>query len=77
MAFDLLVSEIVEQESQAGDPLLARRRLELLANISVLAANGAILSVARALVAEGAMPSKALTDAVHTRLRPCTRAIIC
>jgi hypothetical protein len=45
--------------------LLAGRRLELLADIPVLAANGAILSVARALVTEGAMPSKALTDAVH------------
>ena len=63
--FDLFVSEIVEQKSRAGDPLLARRRLELLADVPVLAANGAILSMARALVTEGAMPSKALTDAVH------------
>jgi hypothetical protein len=29
--FDLFVSELVRQESAAGDPNLARRRLELLA----------------------------------------------
>jgi hypothetical protein len=35
-AFDLYVSELVLQEVQAGDALLASRRLELLAGVPVI-----------------------------------------
>ena len=64
-AFDLYVSEPVPQEAAAGDAALARKRLELLADIPVLAMNSGILKVAETLVAEGPIPRKAAGDALH------------
>jgi len=64
-AFDLYVSEPVLEESAAGDAILARRRLELLADIPVLPLTSAILRLAEALVAEGPIPRKAAADALH------------
>jgi len=64
-AFDLFISELVREESAAGDPIQARRRLEFLAHVPILAANEAILNVARALVTQGPVPPRASADAVH------------
>lgn len=63
--FDLYVSEAVLQESAAGDATLAGKRLELLADIPILALTGEILKLAEALVTEGPIPSKAAGDALH------------
>jgi hypothetical protein len=64
-AFDLYVSEPVLEEASAGDATLAKRRLELLADIRVLALTEGILKLAEHLVAEGPIPSKAVGDAFH------------
>ena len=64
-AFDPYVSEQVLVESAAGDATLARKRLELLADIPVLALTRGILRLAEALVAEGPIPRKAAGDALH------------
>ena len=64
-AFDLYVSEPVLEEAGAGDATLAKRRLELLADIRVLALTEGILKLAENLVAEGPIPSKAVGDAFH------------
>jgi len=64
-AFDLYVSEPVLEEAGAGDATLARRRLELLADIRLLALTEGILKLAENLVAEGPIPSKAVGDAFH------------
>jgi predicted nucleic acid-binding protein len=63
--FELYVSEPVLEESAAGDAALAKRRLELLADIPILALTGGILRLAEALVTEEAIPRKATVDALH------------
>jgi hypothetical protein len=64
-AFDLYVSELVLEESAAGDVVLAKRRLALLENIPILASNSAVTTLAEALVALGPIPPKAAADALH------------
>jgi len=64
-SFDLYISEPVLQEAAAGDQILAKRRLELLADIPVLPLTGGILRMAESLVTEGPIPRKAAGDALH------------
>ena len=64
-AFDLYVSELVLEEAAAGDAVLAKRRLELLADIPVLALTSGILEIAESLVAGGPNPRKSAGDALH------------
>lgn len=63
--FDLYVSEPVLEEAAAGDAILAKKRLEVLAEIRVLALTEGILKLAESLVAEGPIPPKAVGDALH------------
>jgi hypothetical protein len=63
--FDLYVSEAVLDEAAAGDATPARKRLEILADIPVLALTDGIARIARSLVTEGAIPVKASGDALH------------
>ena len=63
--FDLFVSVPVLEESGAGDAILAKKRLVLLAEIRVLALTEGILKLAESLVAEGPIPRKAGGDALH------------
>lgn len=67
-AFDLFVSELVIEESAAGDPAVAARRRELLTDIPILPMNGGILSLAEALVNQGPVPATAVADALHIAL---------
>jgi hypothetical protein len=55
----------VLEEAAAGDAMLAKRRLEALADIRVLALTEGILKLAESLVAEGPIPPKAAGDALH------------
>ena len=64
-AFGLYVSEPVLEEAAAGDAVVAKKRLEFLAGIPVLALTGGILELAENLVTEGAIPRKAAGDALH------------
>jgi len=64
-AFDLYVSELVLEEASAGDAAPAQKRLELLADIPVLALTEGIVKLAESLVAEGPIPPKAAGDALH------------
>jgi hypothetical protein len=63
--FDLYVSEAVLEEASAGNPILARKRMEFLADISILALTDGILKLAESLVIEGPIPRKAAVDALH------------
>jgi predicted nucleic acid-binding protein len=56
--FDLFVSEPVLEEASAGDAILARKRLEVLSDIRVLALTEGILKLAQ-------IPPKAAVDALH------------
>ena len=63
--FDLYVSEPVLEEAAAGDAILAKKRLEVLSDIRVLALTEGILKLAQSLVAQGPIPPKAAGDALH------------
>ena len=63
--FELFISRFVLDEAAAGDADAAQRRLDALAEIPELPATDHALDLAFALVAEGAVPQKARTDAAH------------
>ena len=62
---DLYVSQIVFDESAAGDPDAAERRLALLTGVPVLDLTTDVDDVAAALMASGLLPPRAARDAVH------------
>lgn len=64
-AFDLFVSELVIEESAAGDLAVAARRRGLLADLPILSMKSGILSLAEALVNQGPVPRTAGADALH------------
>lgn len=63
--FDLFVSQLVVQESTAGDTIIAQARLQLLSGIPLLVLNEACVALGRALVERGPIPEKAAVDALH------------
>ena len=63
--FDLFSSQLVVQESSAGDAAVAKTRLQLLSDISLVQVNVDCVSLARALVESGPIPEKASVDALH------------
>jgi hypothetical protein len=63
--FDPFVSELVLEECRIGDAGIARKRLDLLADIPTLAADDAMIGIAELLVTEGPIPRKAAGDALH------------
>jgi len=63
--FDLFSSQLVIQESSAGDAAVAQTRLQLLSDISLVQVNVDCVSLARALVERGPIPEKAAVDALH------------
>jgi predicted nucleic acid-binding protein len=62
--FDLFVSQLVIQESRAGDKDAAQKRLGILEPIPLLELNEKVISLARILMDE-AIPPKAVEDALH------------
>ena len=64
-AFDLYVSEPVLEEAAAGDAIFAKKRLELLTGIPILALTEGIMKLAESLVAEGPIPRTAAVDALY------------
>lgn len=65
IAFDLYASQLVIQESSAGDAVMAQKRLEILDEIPLLDTNRGAISSARTLVEQGPLPEKATVDALH------------
>ena len=63
--FELFVSEFVINEAAAGDAEAAEKRLEALANIALLDVSLEVEKLAKKLIADKALPSKAVTDALH------------
>ena len=63
--FDLFSSQLVIQESSAGDAAVAQTRLQLLSEIALVQVNVDCVSLARALVERGPIPEKAAVDALH------------
>lgn len=63
--FDLLVSELVREESSGGDAEAARRRLAAIDKILVLKANDGAVALAERLVSQGLVPPESAADALH------------
>ncbi|MBM4046141.1 MAG: type II toxin-antitoxin system VapC family toxin [Planctomycetes bacterium] len=63
--FDLYVSELVFTEAADGDPEAASRRMHYLADVEEVPVTLEARSLARALLEEGALPPKAVADALH------------
>ena len=66
--FELFVSPLVLQEAAGGDPVLARRRIQALRGVPVLAPTPEAVELARVLVREGPIPAKAEVDALHVAI---------
>jgi hypothetical protein len=63
--FELFVSQIVLDESAAGDPDAAARRLDYLKDLSLLDQTEEIADLAQELQQEVPLPEKAHADALH------------
>ncbi len=63
--YELFTSQLVVAEAAAGDPESAKRRLAYLEGIPELLVTTEVRDLARTLVTEGALPSKAAADALH------------
>lgn len=63
--FDLYSSQLVIQESSAGDAVMAQKRLEILNEIPLLDVNREAIFLARTLIEKGPIPERAAVDALH------------
>jgi hypothetical protein len=63
--FDLVVSAVTIKEAGAGDSEMARRRLALIGGIPAVPITAEVSNLADSLIAMGALPAKALADALH------------
>jgi hypothetical protein len=63
--FELFASQLVVEEASAGDQDAAKRGLEYLADIPLLALTEESLHLAGKLIADGAVPAAANQDALH------------
>jgi hypothetical protein len=63
--YQLCASELVFQEAGGGDPQAAQDRLDVLNDMVLLETRQEALELAEELVQAGALPAKALEDALH------------
>jgi len=66
--YALYTSVVVEQEAAQGNPIIAQRRLALLAPLPLLALNAEVGSIAEDLRRGVPFPPRAETDALHIAL---------
>ena len=66
--FEVFVSALVHEEASRGDRQAAQERLKCLEGIPLLATTDAVVTLARALISGGALPAKAMGDALHISL---------
>ncbi len=64
-AYGVYASQVVAREAREGDPDAARRRLELLSDLSLLDVTDEAIDLATALISQGLLPDAAADDALH------------
>ena len=64
-SYELCVSQLVLQESGAGDPEAAQERLNVLQSMTFLETTPEALILAKELIRAGVLPAKAANDALH------------
>ena len=67
-AFELVCSELVQQEAAAGDLAAATERLKVLADLRVLVATSEAATLAADLIARLLLPPRAQPDALHVAI---------
>jgi predicted nucleic acid-binding protein len=68
---ELFISELVYEESNRGDERAASRRIDILDKLLLLNITDNVISLARQLVMNGALPEKAADDATHLAVAAC------
>lgn len=63
--YDLLISEVVIRELQAGDPQAAERRMQVVEALPLLAFSDDVASLAKTYHEELKLPAKAGNDVLH------------
>ena len=63
--FEMVISELVHREAEAGDPVAAASRLDALAGMGILTISAAAESLAEMLVSNGPIPPEYAEDALH------------
>ena len=63
--FELVISELVEQEAGRGDPDASRVRIAMLEGIVILKVSDEAVSLAEHLVSSGPIPRESAADALH------------
>ncbi len=63
--FEVLASELVVQESAAGDEVAARERLSVLRDLALVEMSADALTLAARLIESGTIPQEAADDALH------------
>lgn len=63
--FQIFVSQLVIQEAGAGDSEAAQKRSQALENIPLLDLTQEVLALAKALLDDGILPTRAKEDALH------------
>jgi predicted nucleic acid-binding protein len=72
--FLCIASDEVRQEASKGDPEQVRRRLELLAELTMVQPAREAESLTQAFLATGALPANAQTDAAHLAIATASSA---
>jgi hypothetical protein len=67
-AFHLYISQLVVDEVTAGDPVVARARLNVIRDVPMLDITPEVAGLAAAILASGKVPPKAATDAAHVAI---------
>jgi hypothetical protein len=63
--FELFISDIVLEEAGRGDKFAVARRLDALAEMSLLAITDEVVKFSEALIRAGALPKSAIGDSLH------------
>lgn len=63
--FELFVSQVVVRECQAGDPVAAAERLEVLRDVPLLEQTEEATDLAQVLLKQVPLPDRAAVDALH------------
>ena len=63
--FELVVSELVEQEASKGDPDASRTRLAAIKDTAILSTSDDAVTLAEKLVEGGPIPRESAADALH------------
>lgn len=64
-SYDLVISEMVEQEVTRGDPAVSASRVATITGMPILTLTDEAVTVAESLVHEGPVPREASMDALH------------